>query len=131
MQRTVVPVRSDTTGARRDLRSIPLDDAFNVLGALAAGLAVASLLFGWLTPMTGFIGWAVISFVAFIGIYAVLSSLRADRLTYEAPEDQAIAHGHVRISQDGNVYSGPELQLKVQRFEGFFIENLPWLEFSK
>ncbi|MBN9177885.1 MAG: phosphate ABC transporter permease PstA [Microbacterium sp.] len=81
VQRTVVPVRSDATGARRDLRSIPLDDAFNVLGALAAGLAVASLLFGWLTPMTGFIGWAVISFVAFIGIYAVLSSLRADRLT--------------------------------------------------
>lgn len=55
--------------------------------------------------------------------------LRADRLTYEAPEDQAIAHGHVRISQDGNVYSGPELQLKVQRFEGFFLN--PTYHFSR
>ncbi|WP_438353963.1 phosphate ABC transporter permease PstA [Microbacterium sp. CJ88] len=66
---------------RRDVRSVPLDDKFNVLGALAAGLAIATLLFGWLTPMTGLIGWFVISFIAFLGIYAVLSSLRADRLT--------------------------------------------------
>src|SRR5881394_2104813 len=48
--------------------------------------------------------------------------LRADRLSYDHPEDLAIARGHVRISRDGNVYSGPELQLRVQRFEGFFLE---------
>lgn len=80
-RRTAIPARTDATAPRRDLRSIPLDDAFNVLGAAVAGLAVATLLFGWLTPMTGFIGWGVISFLAFLGIYAVLSSLRADRLT--------------------------------------------------
>ncbi|MEO6661082.1 MAG: hypothetical protein ABIN44_12375 [Burkholderiaceae bacterium] len=55
--------------------------------------------------------------------------LRADRLTYETPDDLAIARGHVRISQDGNVYSGPELQLKVQRFEGFFLN--PTYYFSR
>lgn len=55
--------------------------------------------------------------------------LRADRLTYETPEDLATARGHVRISQDGNVYSGPELQLKVQRFEGFFLN--PTYYFSR
>ncbi len=48
--------------------------------------------------------------------------LRADRLRYEPADDLAIATGHVRISRDGNVYSGPELQLKVQRFEGFFLD---------
>lgn len=79
--RTAIPQRSAATAPRRDLRSIPLDDTFNVLGAAAAGLALATLLFGWLTPMTGFIGWLAISFLAFLGIYAVLSSLRADRLT--------------------------------------------------
>lgn len=79
--RTAIPVRHDEVGQRRDLRSVPLDDAFNVIGAVAAGIAVATLLFGWLTPMTGFIGWLIISFIAFLGIYAVLSSLRADRLT--------------------------------------------------
>lgn len=81
VRRTEIPSRSEAVGARRDLRSIPLDDTFNVLGALAAGVALATLLFGWLTPMTGFLGWLVISFIAFLGIYAVLSSLRADRLT--------------------------------------------------
>jgi LPS-assembly protein len=47
--------------------------------------------------------------------------LRADRLSYDQPQDLAIGRGNVRITRDGNVYSGPELQLKVQRFEGFFL----------
>jgi LPS-assembly protein len=46
--------------------------------------------------------------------------LRADRLTYDQGEDLARASGHVVISRDGNVFTGPELQLKVERFEGFF-----------
>lgn len=79
--RTEIPVQAATVGTKRDLRSIPLDDRFNLLGGAAAGLAIATLLFGWLTPMTGVIGWLVISFLAFLGVYAVLSSLRADRLT--------------------------------------------------
>jgi phosphate transport system permease protein len=79
-RRTEIPVRKSGTGTKRDLRTIPLDDKFNVLGAAAAGIAVATLLFGWLTPLTGFIGWLAISFIAFLGIYAVLASLRADRL---------------------------------------------------
>ena len=48
-------------------------------------------------------------------------SISTDKLRYELPDDLAIATGHVRISRDGNVYSGPELQLKLQRFEGFFL----------
>ena len=47
--------------------------------------------------------------------------VRADTLRYEQADDLATALGNVRISRDGNVYSGPELQLKVQRFEGFFL----------
>ena len=46
--------------------------------------------------------------------------ISADRLRYEQADDLATATGNVRISRDGNVYTGPELQLKVQRFEGFF-----------
>lgn len=80
-RRTRTPARDAvTTGAKRDLHGVPLDDTFNVLGAAAAGLAVATLLFGWLTPMTGYVGWIVVAFLAFLLIYAVLASLRADRL---------------------------------------------------
>jgi LPS-assembly protein len=48
--------------------------------------------------------------------------IRADRLTYDHPEDLAQARGNVRVSREGNVYSGPELQLHVQQFEGYFLE---------
>ena len=47
--------------------------------------------------------------------------ISADRLRYEQADDLATALGHVRISRDGNVYTGPELHLKVERFEGFFL----------
>ena len=47
--------------------------------------------------------------------------IRADRLSYDQPSDLAVAKGEVHINRDGNVYSGPELQLQVQRFAGFFV----------
>jgi LPS-assembly protein len=48
--------------------------------------------------------------------------ISADKLRYEQADDLATALGNVRISRDGNVYTGPELQLKVERFEGFFLK---------
>lgn len=48
--------------------------------------------------------------------------IRADRLAYDNAEDLATARGKVRVSRDGNVYAGPELQLRVQRFEGYFLQ---------
>ena len=54
--------------------------------------------------------------------------LNADRLAYDMAQDLASARGHVRVEQDGAVYTGPELELRVQRFEGFFLE--PTFEFT-
>ncbi|MFO1218431.1 MAG: LPS assembly protein LptD [Burkholderiaceae bacterium] len=48
--------------------------------------------------------------------------VRADRFVYDYAEDRMLARGQVQISRDGNVYRGPELQLQVQRFEGFFLK---------
>lgn len=67
-------------GPRRQMRGTPAEERFNLVGALAAALAVATLLFGWLTPMTGAVGWAVVAYLSFIAIYALLIILRADRL---------------------------------------------------
>jgi LPS-assembly protein len=53
--------------------------------------------------------------------------IKADRLVYDADGDQARASGHVRVSRDGAVYTGPALSLGVQRFEGFFEQ--PTFEF--
>jgi LPS-assembly protein len=48
--------------------------------------------------------------------------IRADRLAYDTPNDRANAKGHVQVTRDGAVYSGPELDIRVQRFEGFFLQ---------
>ncbi len=45
--------------------------------------------------------------------------LRADQLRYDQAEDLAVAQGKVRITFEGSSFSGPEVQLKVQRMEGF------------
>jgi LPS-assembly protein len=54
--------------------------------------------------------------------------IRADRLDYTQVQDLAVARGNVRISREGLVLSGPELQLHVQNFEGFLLE--PRFEFT-
>jgi len=56
-------------------------------------------------------------------------AIRADRLTYELADDLAVARGQVRITHQGAVFTGPELQLRVQRFEGFF--EHPSYEFTR
>ncbi len=55
--------------------------------------------------------------------------LRADRLDYQQSTDVAHASGNVRVTKDGNVYTGPEVQLQVQRFEGYFLN--PTYYFAK
>jgi LPS-assembly protein len=48
--------------------------------------------------------------------------IRADRVAYDNVRDLASAKGGVSVARDGAIYSGPELQLSVQRFEGYFLE---------
>ncbi|HSV53529.1 MAG TPA: LPS-assembly protein LptD [Burkholderiaceae bacterium] len=47
--------------------------------------------------------------------------IRADRLEYYQPDDLAKARGNVYVNRGGNVYEGPLLELKVESFEGFFL----------
>jgi phosphate transport system permease protein len=65
-------------GPRRGVRTSTIDERFNIVGALAGGLALATLLFGWIGPLTGVVGWFVIAYLSFIGFYVVLVSLRSD-----------------------------------------------------
>ncbi len=53
--------------------------------------------------------------------------IKADRLAYDSAQDLASAIGGVRVSRGAALYTGPELQLRVNRFEGFFLE--PRFEF--
>ena len=46
--------------------------------------------------------------------------VRADRITLYEADDEVVAVGNVRIVRDGQVFTGPELQLKLDANEGFF-----------
>ncbi|MBG9388970.1 LPS-assembly protein LptD [Caenimonas aquaedulcis] len=48
--------------------------------------------------------------------------IRADRLEYYQPEDLAKARGNVHINRAGNTFEGPLLELKVDAYEGFFLQ---------
>ena len=48
--------------------------------------------------------------------------LRADRVDYSQSQDHLKAQGHVSINRAGTLYQGPELDLKVNNFEGFFTQ---------
>jgi LPS-assembly protein len=47
--------------------------------------------------------------------------IEADRLEYDPASGVAKAQGEVVVRRDGNVFRGPELQLQVERYEGFFL----------
>ena len=47
--------------------------------------------------------------------------LNTDKLSYRVVDDFARAEGNVRINHNGNVFTGPLLQLYVSRFEGEFL----------
>ena len=50
------------------------------------------------------------------------NAIRADRIEYYQPDDQVTSRGNVRINSGGNLFSGPELQLKIDTFEGYFLK---------
>ena len=49
------------------------------------------------------------------------TALRADRIEYYQPDDQVKTRGNVRVGSAGNQYWGPELELKVDTFEGTIV----------
>ena len=51
-----------------------------------------------------------------------VSAIRADRIEFYQPDDVFNARGNVRISTNGNQYRGPELNLKLDTFEGYFLQ---------
>ena len=47
---------------------------------------------------------------------------KADRMRYVQVDDELFANGAVKIVRDGNVYTGPELRLKLDDYSGYFIK---------
>lgn len=65
-------------GFRRDVRGMTARQRFELVGGAVAAVCLASLLFGWFAPLSGPIGWVVVAFLGFLGLYVLLVSLDAD-----------------------------------------------------
>ncbi len=55
--------------------------------------------------------------------------IRADRLTYYEADDELVAVGNVRIARQGSVFTGPQLQLRIDANQGQF--TTPSYEFAQ
>ncbi|MGW0579572.1 phosphate ABC transporter permease PstA [Streptomyces sp. NPDC002920] len=79
---TVLPARfsaQSTRGEpRRNLSTLRGSDVYAMLGALAASLAVTWVMFDRLLPFNGALGFVVIAYALFLGLYALLVSFDED-----------------------------------------------------
>ena len=50
------------------------------------------------------------------------TSVRAERIDFYQPDDLLTARGKVRINSAGNQFNGDELKLKIDTFEGYFLQ---------
>ena len=88
-RRTTLPQRTPTPvdlKARR-IGGFRRSDVLSLAGAAVGGIGVAALLFT-LLPFSGWMGFLVVSYVAFVGLYAVLVSLDED---FSAVKDRIAA----------------------------------------
>ena len=66
-------------GQKRKLHGVRAEELFSVLGAAAAALSTTALLFGWFTPLTGGVGFVVVSYLLFLLFYVMLTSFSGQR----------------------------------------------------
>lgn len=60
---------------RRTISNTRRSDVFALLGAAASAVSLAAVIFTQLAPFDGLLGFAVVSYVLFLGIYALLVSI--------------------------------------------------------
>lgn len=75
----VNPDRPDS-GQVREVRRMRTEDRFDLVGGVVAGMALATILFTWFTPLTSGIGWLIVAYALFLSSYAVLIGLQSNGL---------------------------------------------------
>lgn len=80
--RTTTPTREDDAvpEVRRNTSPVTAEDRLALAGALAGSVALTFVLFGWIAPFDSLLGFVVVAYVLFIGLYAVLVSLDQNRV---------------------------------------------------
>ncbi|MFD5702768.1 phosphate ABC transporter permease PstA [Streptomyces lasiicapitis] len=71
-------LRSPGGERRRALVQLRASDVYAVVGAGFAALALTWVMFGWLLPFNGAVGFVVVAYVLFLALYALLVSFDED-----------------------------------------------------
>jgi phosphate transport system permease protein len=79
-QTTMVDPNRIDKGQKREVRKARAEDTFDIVSGAIAGISVATLLFGWFSPLQGAVGWALFSYGLFLVFYALLISFSSHRL---------------------------------------------------
>lgn len=75
----VDPNRHDN-GQKREVRKARVEDTFDMVSGAIAGISVATLIFGWFSPLQGAVGWVLFSYGLFLAFYGLLISISSHRL---------------------------------------------------
>ena len=79
-QTTLIDPDRKDRGVKREVRKARAEDMFDIASGAVAGISVATLLFGWFTPLQGAVGWALVAYLLFLAFYALLISMSSHRL---------------------------------------------------
>ncbi|MFE2539657.1 phosphate ABC transporter permease PstA [Actinacidiphila glaucinigra] len=78
--KTTIPLRDAGPEARRNTSPVTSNELLALAGALAGSVALTFLLFGWIAPFDSVLGFVVVAYLCFLGLYAVLVSLDENRV---------------------------------------------------
>ena len=79
-QTTLVDPNRYDNGQKREVRKARVEDTFDIVSGAIAGISVATLIFGWFSPLQGAVGWVLFSYGLFLAFYGLLISISSHRL---------------------------------------------------
>ncbi|MFF0199605.1 phosphate ABC transporter permease PstA [Streptomyces sp. NPDC005017] len=75
---TVLPVAGNGPETRRSTSTVHASDLLALAGAAAGSLSLTALLFVWVAPFDSVLGFVVVAYLCFLGLYATLVSFDED-----------------------------------------------------
>jgi phosphate transport system permease protein len=93
---TTVPeihMPSDEPEVRRETSGVRGDDILVAIGALVAAVSLTALIFYWLAPFSGLLGFVLVAFGLFLALYAAMVWLDGDGPAVRDRVVGAIVHG--------------------------------------
>jgi phosphate transport system permease protein len=91
-QEAVIDLRSTPPELRRITRGVQQRDLLPLIGALIASLSLTTVLYVFLEPWSGALGFIAITYVAFIVIYALLVAMDGNATMVKDRIASAVAH---------------------------------------